>query len=122
MGKHPLNLALRFLLELAGVAVFAIWGWHWGEGWWRILLAVIVPVFFATLWAVFAVNEDPGRSGKTVVPIPGVLCLVMELAFFGLATLALFNLEYRTMGIVFAVVVLFHYAISYDRMVWMLRH
>lgn len=122
MGKHPLNLALRFLLELAGLAVFGIWGWHWGEGWWRFLPAIFLPVVFATMWAVFAVEEDPSRSGKTVVATPGVIRLIMELAFFSLATLALFDLKYNTAGIVFALIVFFHYALSYDRIGWLLKH
>ena len=122
MGKHPLNLALRFLLEMTGLTIFAIWGWHWGAGWWRVLPAVFLPVLFATLWAVFAVNEDPSRSGKTVVPTPGVIRLFLELAFFGCAVLSLFDLKYNTMGIIFASVVLAHYALSFDRIIWLFRH
>lgn len=122
MSKHPLNLALRFLLEMVGLAIFAIWGWHRGEGWWRFLPAVILPLVFATLWAIFAVNEDPSRSGKTVIPTPGVIRLILELTFFALATLALFDFDYKTYGIVFVAVVLFHYAISYDRIFWLIRH
>ncbi len=122
MGKHPLNLALRFFLELTALAVFAIWGWNWGTGWWRTLPAIIIPLIFAVLWAVFAVKDDPSRSGKTVVNTPGVFRLFLELAFFGLATLALFDLDWKTPGIVFAIVVIMHFAISYDRVIWLLNH
>lgn len=122
MAKHPLNLALRFILEMAGLTVFGIWGWSWGEGWWRILPAVIVPLLFATFWGVFAVNEDPSRSGKTVIPTKGVVRLFLEFTFFGLAALALFDMNLKSTGIVFALVVLFHYAASYDRIIWLLKH
>jgi hypothetical protein len=32
MGSHPVNLAFRFLLELAALAVSATWGWQQAEG------------------------------------------------------------------------------------------
>lgn len=122
MGKHPLNLALRFILELATLSVFAIWGWNWYADWRRVLPAVFLPLFFAVLWGVFAVKNDPSRSGKTVVPTRGVMRLFLELVFFGLAALALFNLEWKTMGTVFALLLVFHYSISYDRIIWLLKH
>ena len=122
MGKNPINLALRFLLEMAGLAIFAVWGWNWGSGRWRFLPAIFVPLVFAALWGIFAVNEDPSRSGKTVVPTPGVLRLFLELTFFTLATLALFDLGLKTQGTVFAIVVFIHYAISYDRIMWLFKH
>lgn len=121
MGKHPLNLALRFILETAALAVFAIWGWNLYADWRRVLPAVFLPLFFAVLWGVFAVKSDPSRSGKTVVPTRGAIRLFLELAFFGLATLALFNLEWKTLAAVFAIVVVFHYVISYDRIFWLLK-
>ena len=33
MSSHPVNLGLRFLLELAALITLGIWGWHMGEGW-----------------------------------------------------------------------------------------
>ena len=33
MSAHPLNLALRFLLELAAWASMGYWGWKRGTGW-----------------------------------------------------------------------------------------
>ena len=122
MGKNQLNLALRFLLELAALAIFALWGWNWGIGWWRFLPALFIPLFFAAFWGIFAVKDDPSRSGKTVVPTKGVVRLLLELLFFALATLALFDLGFNVQGIVFAIVVLTHYAVSCDRILWLLKH
>ena len=59
---------------------------------------------------------------KTVVPTPGWIRLFIELLFFALAALALFDLGKTTSGIVFLVLVLLHYAFSIDRMVWLLKH
>lgn len=32
MSQHPLNLALRFLLEIAASVAIGYWGWHQAEG------------------------------------------------------------------------------------------
>lgn len=121
MSKHPVNLALRFILEITALIVFAIWGWNKGTGWWRIFLTVSLPVFFATLWGVFAVKDDPVRSGKTVVPTKGFIRLLLEILFFGLAALALFNLGFQIAGVVISILVLLHYVFSYDRTAWLLK-
>ena len=121
MNKHPLNLALRFLLEIAALAAFAVWGWKAASGWWGILLAIGLPVFFATVWGVFAVKNDPSRSGKTVIPTNGVVRLILEILFFGLAALALFDLGFNIAGLAISVLVPIHYVSSYDRVIWMLK-
>jgi hypothetical protein len=47
-----LNAALRFILELAGVAALAIWGWTVGDGSpLRIVLAVGAPLLLIVAWA-----------------------------------------------------------------------
>jgi hypothetical protein len=121
MSKHPVNLALRFILEITALIVFAIWGWNKGSGWLGVVLAIGLPVFFATLWGVFAVKDDPSRSGKTVVPTKGFLRLLLEILFFGLAALALFDLGFHIAGVAISILVLLHYAFSYDRIVWLMK-
>jgi hypothetical protein len=121
MSNHPLNLALRFILEITALVVFAVWGWNSFTGPWRILAAIGLPVFFATLWGVFAVKGDPSRSGKTVVPTKGFVRLLLEILFFGLAALALFDLGFNTTGLAFSVLVLLHYGFSYRRVFWLLK-
>jgi hypothetical protein len=32
MGSHPLNLAVRFALELSALAALGVWGWRQGDG------------------------------------------------------------------------------------------
>jgi hypothetical protein len=121
MGKHPVNLALRFILEITALVVFAIWGWNKGSGWLGAVLAIGLPVFFATLWGVFAVKDDPSRSGKTVVPTKGFARLLLEILFFGLAALAFFDLGFHIAGVSTSILVLLHYVFSYDRIVWLLK-
>ncbi len=121
MGAHPVNLALRFALELAALAAMGYGGYHldprvgvrWG-------LAIGLPLVAAVLWGVFAVPGDPSRSGDTVVATPGWLRLVLELAIFGAATWALAHTGARGSSAALGGLTLLHYAASYDRVWWLL--
>ncbi len=86
MGTHPVNLAVRFFLELSALASFGIWGWRLREDGWRFALALAIPLTAAALWGTFAVPDDPSRSGSAPVPVPGILRLAIEFAFFASAT------------------------------------
>ena len=121
MSKHPLNLALRFLLELAAIVAFGAWGYSLSEGGTKILLAILFPLLFAILWGVFAVQGDPSRSGKTVVQTPGWIRLILELGLFSAAAWMLFDLGHTLPAIIYGVVVFLHYAFSYDRIAWLLK-
>ncbi len=120
MGSHPINLAVRFLLELAALAALAVWGWKQGEAVWRTPLAVGIPVLFAIIWGTFAVPDDPSRSGKAPVAVPGALRLFLELLIFGLGTWALYDLGYLRLSWIMGVLVGIHYLVSYDRILWLL--
>ena len=115
------NLLLRFLMELTAILIFGIWGYSLTDSGFRILMAIFFPLLFATLWGVFAVKDDPSRSGKTVIQTPGTLRLFLELALFGSAAGMLFDLGYTTPGWVLGGVVLLHYIISHKRIRWLLK-
>lgn len=85
MGSNPINLVFRFLLELAALFSFGYWGWLIGDNWVRYLFVILAPLFGVLIWGTFAVPDDPIRSGKAPVPVPGWLRLVLELGIFGLA-------------------------------------
>jgi hypothetical protein len=121
MSKHPVNLAIRFALEVAAIISFAIWGLKLLDSWVSIILAILLPLIFALLWGVFAVPNDPSRSGKTVVVTPGLIRLVLELVLFGAAVWMLFDLEYLKLGWIFSSVAFLHYVSSYDRIAWLLK-
>ncbi len=59
MGSHPLNLALRFLLELVALGAMGYWGWTQHEGTARWLWAIGLPLVAAVLWGTFAVPTTP---------------------------------------------------------------
>ncbi len=120
-SKHPINLAFRFLLELAAIFTFGFWGYSQAGGATGVLLAILLPLLFAVLWGVFAVKGDPSRSGKTVVQTPGILRLLLELGLFGLAAWMLLDLDHSLIALIFGSAVVIHYFISFDRVAWLLK-
>ena len=121
MGSHPLNLAVRFILEIAVLVAIGYWGWTQHDGFVRYLLAIGGPILAAVLWGTFAVPDDPSRSGKAPVPVPGILRLALELAIFAFATWALYDAGSGLLALLLAAIVVVHYALSYDRIAWLLK-
>ncbi len=64
---HPLNLAVRFALELAALAALAAWGWSLTDSWWRWATAAGLVLIAAFVWGTFAVPGDPSRGGPGLV-------------------------------------------------------
>ena len=75
----------------------------------------------AAVWGVFAVPGDPSRSGSAPVPVPGALRLLLEIGFFAFAVWCLSSLHPPSLAILLGSVTAAHYAISYDRIGWLLR-
>jgi hypothetical protein len=121
MGFHPINLAFRFVLELCALAALAYWGWTQHSGLLRYLLAAGLPLVAAVMWGTLAVPGDRSRSGKAPVPVPGMLRLLLELAFFAVAAWLLYNAGQATLAWIFGAAVVLHYILSYDRIAWLLR-
>jgi hypothetical protein len=109
------------LLELGALAAFGIWGWRQGDGPLGLVLGLGLPLGAASLWALTAVKDDPTRSGRAFLPVPGALRLILELAYFGLAGWMIWDIGMRTLASVFVVVVAILYLLSYDRIAWLLR-
>ena len=122
MGSHPINLAIRFLLELTVLISTGMWGYKQTDGWLRFVLAIGVPLVLAAIWGTFAVPHDPSRSGAAPVVTPGTLRLIIELSFFGFGVWALYHVGYLRVSLVVAIIVIIHYLISYDRIAWLLSH
>jgi hypothetical protein len=119
MNTHPINLLVRFLLELVLLAVVAYWGYHRFAGWPGVAAAIGFPVIAATLWGVFRIPNDPRPAP---VAIPGPLRLLLEWVLFGWAVWALEDLGYDTAAWFLAGVLVCHYLVSYDRTMTMLRN
>ena len=122
MGSNPVNLILRFLLELSALGAMGLWGWRLSDNWLRFVFVLIIPLIAASIWGIFAVAEDPSRSGSAPIPVPGYLRLGIELAFFAFATWVLHDTGYIKISWAFGIIVAAHYIISYDRIIWLFRH
>lgn len=120
MGSHPVNLGVRFLLEVTALVGFGMWGWRQSDSWWRFVLAIGVPLIAAGLWVTFAVPDDPSRSGNAPVPVPGVVRLVLELLILGGGAWGFYAAGFGRVAVVLAAVVVIHYIVSYDRIGWLL--
>ncbi len=121
MSSHPINQALRFLLELAVGIALAYWGWTRGVGFLRYVLAFDLPLTAAVLWGTFAVPGDPSRSGRAPVPVPGAIRLLLELAIFSWGVWGLYTAANWVLSLGLGIIVIVHYASSYDRIAWLLR-
>ena len=115
------NLALRFFLEIAALGGFAVLAWNLSEGWVRYLAVLIALVVLMTLWGVFAVPDDPSRSGNAPVPVPGLVRLGLELAILLGGGIALYLAGFGLAGSALAALVVLHYALSLDRINWLLQ-
>jgi hypothetical protein len=118
MANHPVNLILRFALEIAGLIALGYWGWTQHAGLARPALAIGAPLLAAVLWGVFRVPGDPGNAP---VAVPGAVRLLLEAAFFAGAAIGLVAANQERAGLVLAILVVLHYAVSYDRLAWLLQ-
>lgn len=92
-----LNLGLKFLLELAALAAFGLWGATVGSGLTAVVLAVALPLVGAALWGRFAAPRARRR-------LPLRLRAPFELGVFALAALALWGAGAPAWGAAFAVI------------------
>lgn len=80
---HGVLLLVRFLCELAMLAAFGYWGFRTGDGAVaEIALGIGAPLVVAIIWGTFL-------SPKRRYDLPVVARIVIELALFGAAALAL---------------------------------
>ncbi len=121
MGSHPLNLAFRFILELCALVGLGFWGWKLGSGMIQYLFALGFPLSAAVLWGVFAVPEDPSRSGKAPIPVPGIMRLLLEFLILFAGVFGFWTAGYAILAFVLSFGILFHYMISFDRIKWLLK-
>jgi 4-amino-4-deoxy-L-arabinose transferase-like glycosyltransferase len=118
IANHPVNLAIRFFLELAGLYALGYWGWTQHTGAARFLWAILLPLAFAALWGVF---RTPADHGKGLVAIPGAARLVLEAAYFGAAIWALYAAGQPEWGLNLAAITIAHYVVSYQRVISLLK-
>jgi hypothetical protein len=119
MNTNPINLAVRFLLEIVMLIAFACWGWYRADSWMRYIAAIGLPLIAAVLWGVFRIPNDPKPAPVAVL---GIIRLLLELGLFALAVWAMYDLGYVKAALAIALIVAMHYMVSYDRTWAMLRN
>ncbi len=112
-----LNSALRFAVELAALVAVGYLGLQKGSLVWG-GVAILV---FSLLWGTFNVPGDPSRSGRAPVPVRGIVRLTLEITLFAVAFMSLGALGYVSYSRYFGILLLFHYAISWKRIVWLVE-
>ncbi|MBR9859424.1 YrdB family protein [bacterium] len=120
MGSHPINLGLRFILELTALIASGMWAWRITANWPKYLLVIAVPLLLTVFWGVFNVPGDPSRSGNAPIVVPGLLRMAIELAVFGFGTWCLHQMGYSKFALAFGLITLAHYIVSYDRIQWLI--
>jgi len=92
------NDILRLVLELFAFITLGIWGFAgWPLPWPGVLVGIVAPAFAILLWALF-------RSPKAVFHLDTFGKALIEIAVFGAAALAWWDLGLAPIGLVFAVV------------------
>ena len=95
----PVNLALRFLLELCALGALGYWGFKTGSTTSsKIGLGLGVPLVAAVVWGAFVSPNAP-------VQLPGLLVLFLQVLVFGLAAAGLAATGHRTLAGIFVLVV-----------------
>jgi hypothetical protein len=90
------NLALKFLLELAALASFAVWGASVGSGALPVVLAIATPLIVALLWGRLAAPRSRHR-------LPRATRIPFELTVFAAVVVATLAAGHTLRGIVLGV-------------------
>lgn len=95
-----INLALRFLLEVAALIAVGYWGFQTGKGpFFKFLLGLGAPIMIAVVWGMYGSPAAP-------YPVQGILRLLLEFLIFGLAALTLYFAGHPTLAVLFGVLVI----------------
>ena len=122
MGSHPINLTIRFLLELSALVSTGLWGWKQSDGWLQFVLSIGIPIILAAIWGTFAVPNDPSRSGSAPIVTPGIIRFAIEIGVFAFAAWSLYDIDLNKLSLALGIIVILHYIVSYDRIIWLMSH
>ena len=122
MGLHPVNLAFRFLLEVMAILSMICWGVKQDVGAIKYFYILGIPIIMMLIWSFLAVPGDMSRSGKAPIPISGPLRLFIEISFFTIAVLMMSAISQPKVWLGYLILLLLHYVLSYERIIWLLKN
>ena len=122
MSQNPINLTVRFILEMVALVALGYGGWHATDSWLRYVLAIGLPLLMAVLWGGFRPPNEPHHPSHATIPVSGKVRLLIEALAFGGGAWGFFSTGATITAWVFTIIVIVHYALSYDRVAWLLRH
>ncbi len=117
----PVQLALRFVLEIGALYAIGACAAHRAPDGWRVPAALVAAALVALLWVTFAVRGDPSRSGGAPIPVPGGVRLALEWCVFGGGLAALVARGHAGFAVGYAVALLLHHAMTWSRIAWLVR-
>lgn len=115
------NLGLRFVLELMALGGIGVGAWSLTEGVFRPLAAVLIPALAAAAWGLFNVPDDPSRSGKAPIPVPGWVRLGIELTVFAGGWVGWWTAGLTTVASIYLAGVVVHHLFGIPRTRWLVR-
>jgi len=113
----PAQLALRFGIEVtAFFGISAVTNAWWGRG-----AAIATLVAAGLVWSTFNVKDDPSRSGRAPVPVPGGVRLTLEVAVLCSGVAGLYLTHRYAIAITVGALSVVHYALTWSRVTWLLH-
>ena len=118
MANHPINLTLRFVLELFVLYALGYWGWTQHSGPAQVMWTIGLPISAAILWGTL---RPLGHPGPTPLIVSGWVRLGVEALVFGGGVWALYAAGRQNWALTFLIVLLTHYLLSYDYVFRLIR-
>jgi len=116
-----MSLIFAFLLEAAMFICIGVWGWHLGNGgFFGGVLAAFFVVIAAGVWGPCRAPGDLPR-GESRVPVSGPVRLLIEFTVLGLAVYGIWAAGSRAAGETLLTAGVIHYALTWERIRWLLR-
>lgn len=116
----PAQAGFRFLIEVVALICWGLVGWQVTDGTARWLLVIALPLAAAITWGTFRAPDDHSANGESPVPVNGIVRLFIELDIL-LGAAVLVTVVWRPfVGAALGVAVLIHYAMTIDRVRWLL--
>lgn len=103
------------------LSVLGVWAWAQTPSPYQIFTGLGLPVAVAFAWARYR-SKEPGEAVTEEVRISPKLRLVFELLLFTSAVACLWDIGAMRATYLLTGLSLLHYGLSYDRVIWMLKH